>query len=273
MQFQIGAKCRLCYFIGIVSGVSAVLGTLTAPARADDATVQQRAGESLRMAARALNSQDYQQAVALAKHAAGQMPDDARVQQRAAELIYCAGQPHASLPLFDRANQLDPQRAAHNWQRGIALATCGEFERGAEQFQSHHQVNPDDVENSAWYFLCLAKAHDVATAQLKLIPSRGDRRPPMMSILKMLQQEIGPQAVLAVANEQVAESPQREAALFYAELYIGLYYDALGQTDRAAEFLRRSQRRDISGYMKDTARVYLMQRFDQTDNNDLQAQP
>ena len=54
--------------------------------------------------------------------------------------------------------ELEPARTAHNWQRGIALATCGDFERAAEQFRVHHQVNPDDVENSAWYFLCVAKS-------------------------------------------------------------------------------------------------------------------
>lgn len=122
-------------------------------------------------------------------------------------------------------------------------------------------MNPDDVENSAWYFLCIAKTKGIEAARQSVIPSRGDGRQPMMSVLKMLQGELTPAEVLQAAEAGPASGRARELAKFYADLYVGLYYDSLGQEKEAIAALRRSQSYDISGYMFSVARVYLQDRF------------
>lgn len=215
----------------------------------------------LSQASRQLAEEAYSEAHRLAAEAAKMSPDSAGVLQNAAEIMYLAGYSKDSLPLFDRVVELVPRRAPQNWQRGIALCSCGDFERGAEQFKTHHDVNPDDVENSAWYFLCVAKTKGIEAARETVIPSRGDSRQPMMSVLKMLKGELEPEQVITATEALKLQGTALKTAKFYADLYVGLYHDSLGQEKLAVEALRRSQSHGISGYMVSTARVYLEDRF------------
>ncbi|GAB5402213.1 MAG: tetratricopeptide repeat protein [Aureliella sp.] len=207
----------------------------------------------------------FTEAAERAEKAAELVPDSFAVQQRAAETLYLSGFSDKSLIPFDRAVKLAPDRAADNWQRGLALATSGKFKAGAKQFETHHRVNPDDVENSAWYFLCVAKSEGIEKAREALIPSRGDPREPMMSILAMLSGKLAPDEVMkaAVANTQPGSS--RRTAQLYADLYVGLYHDSLGDAKNAAKFLKRSLTYSSTGYMADTARVYYEERFKKSE--------
>jgi lipoprotein NlpI len=228
------------------------------------ATQQAQVVRLLTDASQALEQEEFSRAGELAQQAAAALPDNAAVQQNAAEILYLSGKAAESVPLFDRVVELAPEAAAHNWQRGIALCTVGDFERGAEQFKRHHDVNPDDVENSAWYFLCIAKTQTVEAARQTVIPSRGDGREPMMTILKMLKQEVEPQAVLDAPLDKRIPEAARPMAQFYADLYVGLYYDSLGDAEQAKKYLKRSGEYGRTGYMVRTARVYLDARFTPT---------
>lgn len=234
----------------------------------DEAELHREAEKLLRTAAEAMRSGKYETTLEKAKQVAELLPKDWRVQQRAAELIYLSGYAKESLPLFDLANALSPQRAADNWQRGIALATAGDFKRGAEQFKLHREVNPNDVENSAWYFLCIAKSEGLEVAKKSVIPSGGDPRPPMMNILKMLDGVDSPQQVLDFAEKVGPSLEQQKSAQFYANLYVGLYYDSIGRDEDAVKYLKSSLEYGIGGYMADTARVYLKSRFHNSKNSD-----
>lgn len=233
----------------------------------------QRGLSLLRQAEQLLGSADYAQAAERARQAAELGKGLGYVQQAAAEVLYRSGHTEESLPLFDRAVELEPQKAAHNWQRGLALCSLGKFEAGAAQFQSHHEVNPDDVENSAWYFLCIAKTKGLEAARATVIPSRGDGREPMMSVLRMLQGKLEPEGVLRAAVQNTTPGRGRRLAQFYADLYVGLYHDALGDREQAVHYLKRCQQYGIQGYMADCARVYLSDRFtpsaesEPSDNN------
>jgi lipoprotein NlpI len=215
----------------------------------------------LRQADGLLRASEYEQAADKAAQAAKLLPENPRVLQQAAEVLYRAGHSSESLPLFDRVVELLPVSAPYNWQRGIALCSCGKFAEGAKQFETHHLVNPDDVENSAWYFLCVAKTQGLEAARKTVIPSRGDGRQPMMSVLEMLQQKLEPAQVLEAARDNTSVGPERNRAEFYAALYVGLYYDSLGQEQPAADYLKQSLSSGDSGYMVDVARVYLADRF------------
>ena len=58
---------------------------------------------------------------------------------------------------FDRLARLAPDAVPQLWQRGIALYYAGRYQECREQFESHRTVNPNDVENAAWHFLCVAR--------------------------------------------------------------------------------------------------------------------
>lgn len=221
----------------------------------------QSAGTLLSQANALLTEKAYSKAAAKALEAAELAPSSAGVQQSAAEIVFLAGEPEKSLPLFDRSVELSPRNAPYNWQRGIALCCCGKFEAGAEQFKTHHDVNPDDVENSAWYFLCVAKTQSIRKARESVIPSRGDGRQPMMSVLQMLQEKLSPADVIDAAVANTSAGQGRDMAKFYADLYVGLYYDSLGDNENAVKFLKRSLSYGTSGYMPRSSEIYLQSRF------------
>lgn len=229
-------------------------------------TAEKEAVQSLHRAAMFLEQRDFDKAAQQATEGAKLADDSSYVLQRAAEILYLSGHSEQSLPLFDRVVKLVPEEAPQNWQRGIALCSCGKFAEGAKQFETHHRVNPDDVENSAWYFLCIAKTEGIEAARKAVIPSRGDGREPMMSVLQMLQQKLEPEQVLKAAEANTTAGPERQRAQFYAALYVGLYYDSLGDPKRAADYLQQSLGYGDSGYMVDAARVYLADRFPSSES-------
>ncbi len=231
----------------------------------NSAVNSEEASQLLRQANDLLNQEQYSQAAAKASAAAAMASDTPQLLQHAAEILYRSGASAKSLPLFERVIELLPDSAPFNWQRGIALCSCGKFADGAKQFEAHHSVNPDDVENSAWYFLCVAKTQGLEAARRTVIPSRGDGRQPLMSVLEMLQQKLEPAQVLEAASANTQPGSQRQRAEFYAALYVGLYYDALGDSQRAATYLKHSLATGDRGYMVDVARVYLADRLTHSD--------
>ena len=153
---------------------------------------------------------------------------------------------------FDRLTQLVPADAPHLWQRGIALYYVGRYADCRAQFESHRSVNPNDVENAAWHFLCVARAESPEKARAALLPVGPDPRVPMRQIYQMFRGELTPGQVLASAGTQ----PESQ---FYAQLYVGLYYEALGDGKRALGHISAAahDRSAEGGYMHRVARVHL----------------
>jgi lipoprotein NlpI len=154
---------------------------------------------------------------------------------------------------FDQLAALQPQLAPQLWQRGIALYFAARYKDCRAQFESHRTVNPADVENAAWHFACAAKADTPEVARAALLPVGPDPRRPMREIYQLLRGEASPEQVLAAAQGDVD-------AQFYAHLYLGLYFDALGDRRRALEHLRLAaddRYAQSGGYMHVVARVHL----------------
>ncbi|MEM8734321.1 MAG: hypothetical protein AAGG44_08875 [Planctomycetota bacterium] len=212
-------------------------------------------------AQRALNQGDDAEAAKLAIQSAESAEENYSILQAAGEVLYRAGRSKESLKYFDQVVKMQPRLAPYNWQRGIALCSVERFKDGAAQFKTHHDVNPDDVENSAWYFLCVAKTEGIEAARKTVIPSRGDGREPMMSVLAMLKEELKPEEVVQAAIDKTQAGAARKRAQFYADLYVALYYDSLNQSEEARRYLERSLKYGDNGYMVDAARVYLKDRF------------
>ena len=158
-----------------------------------------------------------------------------------------------SAGVFDSLVKAVPDQAPYLWQRGIALYYAGRYNDCRRQFESHRTVNPDDVENAAWHFLCVARAESPAKARAALLPVGPDARVPMAEIYQMFRGTIAPERVLSAAGSQ-------PAAQFYGHLYAGLYLEALGMNERAIELIRiaAADRFERSGgYMHTVARVHL----------------
>jgi lipoprotein NlpI len=88
-----------------------------------------------------------------------------RARELAASVLRLRGEEHfrqaqiaESIADFDRQVKLQPDQAAQHWQRGIAYYYAGEYDKGARQFELHQTVNPQDVENAVWHFLCVVRA-------------------------------------------------------------------------------------------------------------------
>jgi lipoprotein NlpI len=187
-------------------------------------------------------------------------PKNAAALQRRAEALCLLGRIDESVRDFDRVVELEPLGAAHNWQRGIALYYAGRFEDGAKQFEQHRVVNPQDVENAAWHYLCLSRAiglpNGPAEARKKLIPIERDHRIPLMKIHELYSGKATPDDVLAAAKAGKPDDNELFDRLFYAHLYIGLYYEAQGDAAKAAEHIRLSTQQGADGYMADVAHLH-----------------
>ena len=98
-----------------------------------------------------------------------------------------------------------PKLAPDHWRRGIALYYAGKFDDGRKQFDLHRTVNPEDVENSAWHYLCNARANTPKKAREDLIPVTKDARVPMKQVLELFAGKIKPPDVLDAAENAQAE--------------------------------------------------------------------
>jgi lipoprotein NlpI len=142
--------------------------------------------------------------------------------------LFFAGRPTESAAVFDDLLATDPASAPALWQRGLALYYADRFEDGRRQFELHRTVNPDDVENPAWHFLCVARATTPAAARRQMLPVGKDERVPMREILAVFEGRGSPEDVLMAANR--GAEGDRHNQLCYAHLYLGLYAEALGDT-------------------------------------------
>jgi lipoprotein NlpI len=166
-----------------------------------------------------------------------------------------------SISDFDQFIKLKPDQVPYHWQRGICYYYAKRFEDGRRQFELHQTVNPNDVENAVWHFLCVARSAGLEKARASLIPIPGDARVPMMQIHALFAGKAKPEDVLkaAVAGEPAA--PELRRRLFYAHLYLGLYSEATGDEIQAREHITKAVREYAGAdYMSDVARVHLILR-------------
>ena len=167
-----------------------------------------------------------------------------------------------SLADFDKFIELAPQQAPYHWQRGISLYYAERFADGRKQFESHQTVNPNDVENAVWHFLCVARAEGVEKARAALIPIKGDARVPMMEVHALFAGKIKPEDVLKAAGAGGPPTSRLNRQLFYAHLYLGLYFEVIGEDKPAREHITQAAGEFQTGdYMGDVARVHLQLRW------------
>ncbi|NND99392.1 MAG: tetratricopeptide repeat protein [Pirellulaceae bacterium] len=206
-------------------------------------------------ATRALRRGDREAAIAAADQMVKLEHPDAVVYRLVGDIYLRASKPALAVEMFDRYLKKQPQALPELWQRGIALYFAGDYRRAAEQFQVHRRVNPNDVENAAWHFLCVAKAEDFEAAKKNVLPAPNDPRIPMAEVLELLKTG-DTQLVIERVGQTPEGSRDRESAQFYGDVYLGLYADAKGNLDRATQWMERAAKDAPRHYMGDVARVY-----------------
>jgi lipoprotein NlpI len=203
----------------------------------------------------ALQKGDNKTAILAADAMMRQHPANARALRLAADIYLRTGKFDSAARLFDRYLESEPEEMRGLWQRGIALYFIGDYKRAAKQFEEHRKVNPNDVENAAWHFLCVAKADSLAKARELILPAPNDPRVPLEEIHQMLKTG-DTDAVNRRVNRTPVDSHARADAKFYGDFYLGLYADATGDPEQARELLTRTAKGAPHHYMGDIARVY-----------------
>jgi lipoprotein NlpI len=158
---------------------------------------------------------------------------------------------------FNKYIELEPRGEAQLWQRGIALYYAGKFGEGRRQFELHQAVNPHDVENGAWQFLCAAREKGVAKARENMLTISGDSRVPMTEIYELFRGKATVENVWTATKKGNPLPVELDDRRFYAYLYIGLYYEAMGDAEKAYENIKAAATQfRAEHYMGDIARVH-----------------
>jgi lipoprotein NlpI len=168
------------------------------------------------------------------------------------------GQIPESIDDFNAYLKANPKAEPAHWRRGISFYYAGKYAQGAKQFDDGRTEFGADVENAFWHYLCNARKDGVEAARKKLLPLTGaDRRVPMMRIYDLLQGKATPQDVIVTAEKADLAGKDNTEALFYAHLYVGLYYEAQDDAAKCKEHMAAAVDKKIGHYMWDVANVHL----------------
>ena len=184
-------------------------------------------------------------------------PQVAQIYNQRGAVYFKMGRIDDSIADFDKAVELDPSLDPYHWQRGISYYYTERLDECIGQFNRHRAVNPNDVENAFWHFLCKSQRDGVDAARKSLLPAGHDKRPPMMKIYAVLQNKAEVEDVFTLARKTTRPVAHKNTALFYAHLYMGLYLETLGNL-KTAKFHINKAARDFrfEHYMGDVARVH-----------------
>ena len=163
--------------------------------------------------------------------------------------LFKAGKIIDSIDEFDRQVDLNPDAKISHWQRGISYYYAGRFEDGRRQFEGYQDFDSNDVENAVWRFMCMARKDGIDKARKSILKIGNDKRVPMRQVYDLYKGDLKPADVLKAAKA--------DNELFYAHLYVGIYFDLLGDKEQALDHLNRAtEDYRISHYMWDVARVH-----------------
>ncbi len=200
----------------------------------------------------------HQEALADLNHSLKLQPKQAEALDHRGSVQFKLGRIKEALADFDRFLELQPQAKPGHWRRGIALYYAGRYDEGSKQFQAYEKVDTNDVENAVWQFICAARVEGVDKARANLLKIGHDRRVPMMVVYDLFAGKAKPEDVLAAATAGKPTEHELKLRLFYAHLYLGLYYESMGKAELAREHLTKAAKEHyVPGYMGDVARVHV----------------
>ena len=229
---------------------------------ASNANAQPAVSELLSRASAAAAAGDSGTAIRWASDAIEREPSFAPAYRLRGREQFRIGKVKAAVRDFDRFVELRPGDESRQWERGIAYYYAKQYQQGADQFALYQTYHSSDVENSVWRFLCMVPTEGIEKARAQMLPIRDDRRIPMMQIYDMYRGTLQPGDVLEAAQLGQPAGDRAAGRLFYAHLYIGLYYEATGEQKKAARYIRLAadeelaKNGEINRYMWDVARIH-----------------
>ncbi len=160
-----------------------------------------------------------------------------------------AGKIKESIEEFERYIDLNPDAKISHWQRGISYYYAGRYDDGRQQFEGYQDFDSNDVENAVWRFMCMARKDGIDKARKAILKIGNDKRVPMRQVYDLYKGDLKP--------EDVMKAAKADNELFYAHLYVGIYFDLLGDKKLAFEHLNKAtEDYRIGHYMWDVARVH-----------------
>ena len=193
--------------------------------------------------------QDFDKAIAL-------NPKAAEAYDRRGSEHFKLGHIRKSIDNFDKFLDLRPEAKPGHWKRGISYYYAGRFDDGRKQFEAYQTVDQSDVENAVWRFLCMARAVGVDKARADMLKVGPDPRVPMMRIYSLFRGQAKPDDVLDAVRQGDPKEEELNQRLFYAHLYLGLYFEVQGDKKKALDHLAATEKLKTGGYMGDVARVH-----------------
>ncbi|MEX2113372.1 MAG: hypothetical protein WD845_09315 [Pirellulales bacterium] len=170
---------------------------------------------------------------------------------------FMLGHVDESIADFDQYLKLRPDQEPWHWKRGISFYYAGRYDDGRRQFEGYQTVDDSDVENAVWRYLCMARDRGVDVARDGLLKIKQDRRVPMSEVYALYAGKAQPVDVLQAARAGAPSTEELNARLFYAHLYLGLYYEVAGDKPRALEHLMTAaDKHKIGHYMWHVANVH-----------------
>ncbi|BAT52155.1 expressed protein [Nostoc sp. NIES-3756] len=156
-----------------------------------------------------------------------------------------------SIDDFDTAEKLDSRLKPYLWQRGLSYYYADRFAEGAKQFEIDLTVNSQDVEETVWRYLCMARVVGVTEARQQLLTVKNDPRRVMRSVYDLFAGNCTADDVLNVGQAEGVKG------LFYSHLYLGLYYEAENNGDLAQVYIvKAADKYKIDDYMWYLAQVH-----------------
>lgn len=163
-----------------------------------------------------------------------------------------------SIADFDEAIRRDAQLERSHWQRGLSYFYDGQYAAGARQFELYQTYDAADVENVVWRFLCQARVDGVDKARRDMLPLGGqDRRIPMMTIDALYRGKATVEDVFTAIEQGGPTAQAVKHRKFYAHLYVGLYFDVIGEPEKAKQHILAADKLQIDHYMWDVAHVHV----------------
>lgn len=168
-------------------------------------------------------------------------PTAVELYSRRADAYFFNSEFAKALADYDKMVDLDSSTDAQHWRRGIADFYAGKFEAAAKQFERYHTTDMKDRENGIWRYLSQVKAYGREKARKELLKYEIEDREPFPAVYQLFAGKLTPDAILKQIQDAKISDDDRQARLFYAELYIGLNYDVENEPQKALEHLQRAR--------------------------------
>ncbi|GJP80902.1 hypothetical protein CLOP_g11100 [Closterium sp. NIES-67] len=161
--------------------------------------------------------------------------------------LFIENEVEASLAEFEAALELDPSQIPYLWQRGLSLFYLNRFAEASQQFRACIAANSRDAEESIWYFVSEARANGADSARESMPEVPRDPGKVLRAAYDMFKSGADPLQVLAAAGDDEGGS-----SAFYARLYVGLFFEIMGDEQQAGNTCNQQQQQNTHADLQTT---------------------